>query len=124
MSDEVSKPETQPAAEPAAAPSQNVAMNVLNPVTKKIVERCIQEVLTEYVRQTKQFTADSLHYLRMKVTDLAKQRLGEDEITSIDLGLDLTTIENVPFFFKINIPQDKAEMHIMKSAEKAETPPQ
>jgi hypothetical protein len=60
----------------------------------------------------------------MKVTDLVKQCLGEDEITSIDLGLDLTTIENIPFFFKINIPQDKTEMHIMKSVEKAETPPQ
>lgn len=93
-------------------------VGVLNPVTRKIVEKCIMEVLTEYSQQTRQFTADSLHYIRMKVTDLAKQRIGEDEITSIDVGLDLTTVENIPFFFKINIPQDKAESHILKQEKK------
>ncbi len=122
MSEDVSQPAEQTPVEqqPVVSPSASA----LNPVTKKIVERCIQEVLTEYVQQTKQFTADSLHYLRMKVTDLVKQRLGEDEITSVDLGLDLTSIDNIPFFFKINIPQDKVETHLMKDAPKAETPPQ
>lgn len=96
----------------------------LNPVTKKIVERCIQEVLREYVQETKHFTADSMHYLRMKVTDLVKQRLGEEEVVSVDIGLDLTTIENIPFFFKLNIPQEKAESHIVKQAEASSNSPQ
>jgi hypothetical protein len=97
----------------------------LNPVTKKIVERCIQEVLTEYVQQTKQFTADSMHYLRVKVTDLVKQRLGDDEIVSVDLGLDLANLEDIPFFFKINIPKEKVEEHLIKqTAAPSETPPQ
>ena len=97
--------QTQPQAQPVTA---------LNPVTRKIVERCIQEVLTEYVQQTKQFTADSMHYLRMKVTDLVKSRLGDEEVVSVDIGLDLTALADIPFFFKINIPQDKAETHIVK----------
>ena len=109
--------ETQPQPQPQVKKD-------LNPVTKNIVERCIQEVLTEYVQQTKHFTADSMHYLRMKVTDLVKQRLGDGEIVSVDLGLDLSSIENIPFFFKLNIPQEKAETHIVQSAAPAETPPQ
>jgi hypothetical protein len=96
---------------------------VLNPVTRKIVERCIQEVLSEYVQQTKQFTADSIHYLRVKVTDLVKQRLGDDEVVSVDLGLDLSNIEDIPFFFKINIPQDKLENHLMNTETTTDTAP-
>ncbi len=98
--------------------SQIESSKVLNPVTKNIVEKCIQEVLSEYVQQTKHFTADSMHYLRMKVTDLVKQRLGDDEIVSVDLGLDLSSIENIPFFFKLNIPQEKAESHILNQKDK------
>ena len=94
--------------------TQAQSATALNPVTRKIVERCIQEVLTEYVQQTKQFTADSMHYLRMKVTDLVKSRLGNDEVVSVDIGLDLAIIADIPFFFKINIPQDKAETHLIK----------
>ena len=109
---------TVPAVE-TTAPTEGADIGILNPVTKKIVEKCIMEVLTEYAKETRQFTADSLHYIRMKVTDLAKQRLGDDEVTSIDVGLDLTTVENIPFFFKINIPQDKAESHIIKQEKKS-----
>ena len=104
--------------------SQNIPLKMLNPVTKTVVEKCIQEVLTEYVQQTKHFTADSMHYLRMKVTDLVKQRLGDEEIVSVDLGLDLTKIEDIPFFFKLNIPQEKVESHIMMQQSPVETPPQ
>jgi hypothetical protein len=101
-------------------PNQQNASNVLNPVTRTVVERCIQEVLLEYVQQTKQFTADSMHYIRMRVTDIVKQRLGDDQITSVDIGLDLSKLEDIPFFFKLNIPQDKAETHLVKPSE---TPP-
>jgi hypothetical protein len=108
------------------------AAKVLNPVTRSIIERSIQEVLTEYVQQTKHFTADSMHYLRMKVTDLVKQRLGDGEIVSVDLGLDLSSIQDIPFFFKLNIPQDKAENHMIQQpvapvappADTLENPPQ
>jgi hypothetical protein len=119
----MSENETQPAAsQEQIAPTPATA---LNPVTKKIVERCIQEVLSEYVQQTKHFTADSMHYLRVKVTDLVKQRLGDGEIVSVDIGLDLTSIQEVPFFFKINIPKEKVEEHIVKqNPAPVETPPQ
>ena len=97
----------------------NTPASTLNPVTRKIVERCIQEVLTEYVQQTKQFTADSMHYIRVKVTDLVKQRLGDEEVVSVDVGLDLTTLADIPFFFKINIPKEKAEDHLMNAGDNA-----
>ena len=86
----------------------------LNPVTQKVVEKCINEVLKEYVGETKLFTADTLHYLRNKITTLVHERLGDTEITNIDVGLDLNAIEDIKFFFQINVPQSKAEEHIIK----------
>jgi hypothetical protein len=50
----------------------------------------------------------------MKVTDLVKSRLGDDDVLSVDVGLDLASMTNIPFFFKINIPQDKTEIHFVK----------
>ena len=117
MSENVNNTETTNAGEQP----QTIPNAVLNPVTRKIVEKCIQEVLTEYVQQTKQFTADSIHYLRMRVTDLVKQRIGDDEVVSVDIGLDLTNIEDIPFFFKLNIPKDKIEEHIMSQGENKTT---
>jgi hypothetical protein len=90
---------------------------VLNPVTLKVIERAIQEVLGEYVKTTKQFTADSLHGIRVKVTELVKQRLGEDEIQTVDLGLDLAKVGEIPFFFKVNVAPEKHANHFMDAPE-------
>lgn len=98
------------------SPSET-ANKVLNPVTQKVIERCITEIIGEYVKENKYFTADSIHYIRSKVTELAKERLGDDEVTSIDVGLDLTSLEDIPFFFRVNIPKEKIETHILSSVE-------
>jgi hypothetical protein len=96
---------------------------VLNPITLKVIERAIQEVLGEYVKTTKQFTADSLHGIRMKVTEVVKKRLGEDEIQTVDLGLDLAAVPEIPFFFKVNVPEGKQSNHFMEApAEAPEAP--
>lgn len=86
----------------------------LNPVTQKIIQACIDEVLSDYVKNSKYFTADVLHQLRTKVTSLVNQRLGEDEIQAIDIGLDLSALEDVPFFFRVNIEKEKAKDHMIK----------
>jgi len=86
---------------------------ILNPVTQRVIELAIQEVLSEYSKQTKQFTADSMHGIRVKVTEIVKQRLGADEVDSVDIGLDLTNVAEIPFFFKVNIPTSKSENHFM-----------
>jgi hypothetical protein len=109
--------ETQTTQETTNNETNHENNNVLNPVTQKVVEKCVQEALMEYVQQTKHFTADSMHYIRMKVTDLVKSRLGDDEIISVDVGLDLTNLEDIPFFFKLNIPNDKAEAHILNKTQ-------
>lgn len=88
--------------------------NKLQPATQKVVEKCINEVLNEYVEENKYFTADTLAYLRTKITSLVHERLGSDEIQKIDVGLDLNDIDEVKFFFKVDIPQDKAEEHLVR----------
>lgn len=95
---------------------------VLNPITLKVIERAIQEVLGEYVKTTKQFTADSLHAIRVKVTEVVKQRLGEDEIQNVDLGLDLANVAEIPFFFKVNVPEGKQSNHFMEASEAVAAP--
>jgi hypothetical protein len=87
--------------------------NKLNPVTQKIVENCINESLQEYVNETKLFTADTLHYIRTKITTLVHERLGKEEINNIDVGLDLSKVEDIKFFFQVNVPSEKAESHIL-----------
>ena len=86
----------------------------INPVTQKIIQSCIDEILSEYVQKSKYFTADSLHELRTKVTALVNQRLGSDDVKAIDIGLDLSSFEDVPFFFRVNIDKEKADDHMMK----------
>jgi len=81
----------------------------LDPVTQKVVEKCIAEVLREYTDDTKCFTADTLHYLRSKISNLVKDRLGTNQIEGVDVGIDLTKITDIPFFFKIIIPKEKAQ---------------
>ncbi len=92
---------------------------VLNPITLKVIERAIQEVLGDYVKTSKQFTADSLHGIRQKVTDVVKQRLGEDEIQTVDLGLDLTAVGEIPFFFKVNVNESATARHFIDAPEES-----
>jgi len=88
----------------------------LDPASQTIVEKCISEVVNKYVEESKYFTADSLHYIRSKITSLVHQRLGDDFVARIDVGLDLSKMENLPFFFKIDIPKEKAEQMLIKEA--------
>ena len=90
-----------------------MSLNKLQPTTQKIVEKCINEVLEEYIDDTKYFTADTLAYLRSKITSLVHERLGSDEIQRIDVGLDLNHIEDIKFFFRVDIPQEKTEEHLV-----------
>jgi hypothetical protein len=87
----------------------------LHPTTQKVIENCINEVLGEYTKESKYFTADTLHFLRCKITEKVHAILGKEQISNIDIILDLTPVEDIRFGFKINIPQDKAEDHILKS---------
>jgi hypothetical protein len=89
-------------------------MNKLDPASQSVVEKCISEVMNKYVEESKYFTADSLHFLRTKITELIHQRLGADFVARIDVGLDLTKVDEIPFFFKIDIPKDKAEEILLK----------
>ena len=86
----------------------------LHPATQAVIEKCINDVVSEYTKETKFFTADTLHYLRMKITEKAKEILGSGNIQNIDVMLDLSEVEPIKFGFKINIPQEKAEEHILK----------
>ena len=86
----------------------------LNPITQKIIEAVISEILGEYVSKSKYFTADVLHDLRTKVTEEVNRRLGSETIQAIDVGLNLSQLEDIPFFFRVNIPKEKAEDHIVK----------
>ena len=90
----------------------------LDPVTQKVVEKCISEVVREYTDETKYFTADTLHYLRTKITALVHERLGAEQVLNIDVGLDLTKIEDLNFFFKVNVPKEKAEQMLEQNKEK------
>ena len=86
----------------------------LNPVAQKVVEKIISEVLEE-VAEVKIFSADVLHYMRTKITNLIHERLGEDEIQNIDVMLDMRQFEDVKFAFRVNVPKEKAEEHILNS---------
>lgn len=96
---------------------QTVVEGELNPVTKRVVEDSINVVLSEYVSQQKLFNADSLHQIRLKVTELVKKRLGENEISFVDVGLDLNNVTNIAFFFRLDIPKDKIKDHIINAKE-------
>jgi len=87
----------------------------LHSTTQKVIETCINEVLGEYTKDTKHFTADTLHYIRSKITEKVHSILGKENIANIDVILDLSAVEDIRFGFRINIPQDKAEEHILKS---------
>lgn len=87
----------------------------LHATTQKVIENCINEVLGDYTKDSKFFTADTLHYIRSKITEKVHAILGKDQIASIDVVLDLNAVEDIRFGFKINIPQDKAEDHILNS---------
>lgn len=84
-------------------------MNKLDQVSQKIVEKCINEVINEYTKESKYFTADSLHYIRSKITELVHERLGAEFIMRIDVGLDLKNAKEIPFFFKIDVPKPKED---------------
>ena len=86
----------------------------LEPEKQKILGEIIDEVLTEYSKESKFYSADTLHYLRVKITNEAKKRIGEADIHSVDVILDLRHIEDIRFAFKVNIPKEKVEEHISK----------
>jgi hypothetical protein len=88
--------------------------NKLDTASQAVVEKCITEVVNKYVDESKYFTADSLHYLRSKITSLVHERLGEEFVSRIDVGLDLSDVEKLPFYFKIDIPKEKAEQLLNK----------
>lgn len=83
------------------------------PATQKILNDCISEVVSEYVKETKYFTADTLHHIRARITHLAKQKLGDDVIESVDVILNLTDLEDIPMAFRIKVPKNVAEEHIL-----------
>lgn len=87
----------------------------LNPATQKVIEHCISEVLEEYTSQTKYFTADTLHNIRSQITKKVHDILGEEEIATIDVVLDLSALDPIPFGFRIRVPKETAEDHILQS---------
>lgn len=89
----------------------------LNPATQKVIEHCVSEVLDEYTNDTKFFTADTMHHIRSKITKKVHEILGKDQISSIDVILDLSALEEIPFGFRIRLPKDAAENHILESVE-------
>lgn len=86
----------------------------LEPEKQKILGEIIDKVLSDYAKESKFFSADSLHYLRVKITNEAKKVLGEKDIHSIDVILDMRHIEDIRFAFKLNVPKEKVEEHILK----------
>jgi hypothetical protein len=86
----------------------------LDPASQAVVEKCISEVVNKYVEESKYFTADSIHFIRNKITALVHERLGEKFVARVDVGLDLSKLDNIPFFFKIDVPKEKAEEMLLK----------
>jgi hypothetical protein len=80
-------------------------MNELDPTTKTVVEKCINDVITEYTEKNKYFTADSLHFIRNKITDMIHQQIGDKQVLRVNVGIDLSKLTDIPFFFKIDVPQ-------------------
>lgn len=105
--------QTSQPVQPMSAQLPPGVKRILNPVTQRVIERAINEVLGAHIKQTKQFTADALHDIRLKVTELVKQRIGDDEIENVDIGLELSALTDIPFFFKVNVKADKASNHFM-----------
>lgn len=87
---------------------QNEVDFKLPPEQQKRLSEIIETVLAEYNKESKFYTADTLHYLRSKITAQAKKDLG-DAITSVDVILDMRHIEDIRFGFKVNIPVPKGE---------------
>jgi hypothetical protein len=81
----------------------------LEPEKQKILGEIIDEVLTDYSKESKFFSADTLHYLRVKITNEAKKRIGEVNIHSVDVILDLRHVEDIRFAFKVNVPKENVE---------------
>jgi hypothetical protein len=86
----------------------------LKPEHQKILSNIIDEVLTEYSKEQRFFSADTLHYLRSRITEKAKEQIGEKEISSVDVLLDLRHVEDIRFAFKVLVPKEKVEEHILK----------
>ena len=89
----------------------------LNPATQKVIEHAVTDVLEEYTSQTKFFTADTLHHIRSKITNKVHDILGKEEIANVDVILDLSELETIPFGFRISVPKESAENHILQTVE-------
>jgi hypothetical protein len=81
----------------------------LPPEKQKVLGEIIESVLAEYDKESKFYTADTLHYLRSKITAEAKKQLGDD-VVSVDVILDLRHVSDIRFGFKVNIPVPKQEV--------------
>lgn len=87
----------------------------LSPEVDKVIKETITEVLEEFNESNiKYFDVDVLHTLRTKITNLVHQRVGKKEVINIDIGVDLSKVEDCDFCFKINIPKDIIEDKIME----------
>ena len=87
---------------------QNAVNQKLPPEKQKILSEIIEVVLAEYDKESKFYTADVLHYLRSKITHMAKEKMGDD-IISVDVILDMSAVKDIRFGFKVNIPIPKTE---------------
>lgn len=76
----------------------------LPPEKQQKLGEIIETVLAEYDKESKYYTADTLHYLRSKITSIAKKEIGENDIFSVDVILDLRHVQDIRFGFRVNIP--------------------
>ena len=88
---------------------KNEADLKLPPEKQKVLGEIIESVLAEYDKESKFYTADTLHYLRSKITSEAKKVLGDD-IVSVDVILDLRHVQDIRFGFKVNVPVPKEKV--------------
>lgn len=85
---------------------QNEVDYKLPPEQQKRLSEIIEAVISDYNKESKYYTADTLHFIRSKITNQAK---AEMDIVSVDVILDLRHVEDLRFGFKVNIPVPKEE---------------
>lgn len=90
--------------------TQTIGQHKLDEESEKVIKEIIDSVLGEFnSKGNKYFTADVLHGLRLEMSKRAVEKLGREKVMNIDIGLDLSQVENYNFFFRVNIPKEEAE---------------